>query len=879
MARKGHGFLRGALIALAVVILAIIAAVILVPKDALRDRVLAQIEQQTGRTVTVGKVGLRVLPTPRLTLQDLKIGEPATGPRSRVTVPRLDLQARLWPLLKRRLEVTRVLIDEPLVEVFVEQPAAGAGALQSSAAGTLLPAGAVARSASPARVGGPPPVNIQIRELQIQGGRVRVYAQSGEPFVVLGGLSEQFAAEVTTAGLVQLRGETKVDTVRVHLPAGTLGRDLTLRLQKDLSFDTTRDLLSITTATLSLGDLPVAVTGQITGLTANAPAADLHLSGGPASVASILGYLPDTMFPAIEGMRSEGILELSAELRGPLAPPAGAQPLSPEALPDFVCNLTLTHGRIQHPLLPGPVEDIALALHADRDTVEVAEFAARSGSSRLSARATVTQYLVSPQLVLGLDADVDLADVSALQAKPDSLRLTGRATAQLVVSGPTQPPDALVPVGTIRIVNASAQGLLLPAPVSSASGTLTLRGQDLTADALSAQVGRSDVRVDGRLTNYRALDPRAKSTKPARITAQVRGRLLDLDEFIPPPGEASRARAGATGARATPAAMLALVEGTLGVQVDEIRVNHAVIRNARGTIGVDRGLFNFNGVTAEAFGGRLGAQGSLDYRKLERPHFDLQMQVQEAQAAELYNYAADLNRFARLGGFLSGALSATARLSGDLNDSLSLDLGTFASNGNLQMQNGSLANHPLQASLAEFLKAPQLATLAISDWLQPFSIQAGRLVIDGMSLKAGPIEVGATGWQALDGSVGIALDLILPQELAAGIRSQVPAELASILFGGAGERVALPLEISGKMPKPKVSLNAEKLRAGAQQRVEQRLAQERERLQQEARRRADEFLKGLTPTPGDTAEQEAEPQEQEVEKQVKDLLKGILKKK
>jgi hypothetical protein len=61
--------------------------------------------------------------------------------------------------------------------------------------------------------------------------------------------------------------------------------------------------------------------------------------------------------------------------------------------------------------------------------------------------------------------------------------------------------------------------------------------------------------------------------------------------------------------------------------------------------------------------------------------------------------------------------------------------------------------------------------------------------------------------------------------------------------------------------------------------VEQRLAQERERLQQEARKQAEQFLKGLTEAPGDTAKPATEQPGQQIEKQVKDLLKGILKKK
>ena len=117
----------------------------------------------------------------------------------------------------------------------------------------------------------------------------------------------------------------------------------------------------------------------------------------------------------------------------------------------------------------------------------------------------------------------------------------------------------------------------------------------------------------------------------------------------------------------------------------------------------------------------------IDYRQHERPHFDVQMQLQKIQANQLYSYADDLNRFGQLGSFLSGEIDATVQMSGDLNDSLGLDLETFSSVGTLQTRHASFAGHPVQEALVGFLSAPQLGRLAVSDWLQPFHIQDGRV--------------------------------------------------------------------------------------------------------------------------------------------------------
>ena len=748
------------------------------------------------------------------------------------------------------------------------------------------------------------PVDIQLRELLVRNGRVCIYDPDGKPFVVLSGVTERLSAEAMAEGHVRLEGETTIDTLRVHLPAGTLGRGISLQLRKRLAFDARADLLTISQATLQMGDLPVALTGQVAEVSTGTPVADLRLEGGPASIGNLLGYLPDAMFPEMEGMRSEGTLSLVAIIRGALAPQSGTGAELAETsgglIPEFTLDLTLSEGRIQHPMLPAPVEEVTLQLHADPDTIEITEFAARSGESRLRVRATVTNYRTRPRLVVELDADVDLSDIAALQPPQDSLQLGGRAVAQLVVSGAVDDPTgvspagsstALTPVGTIRLIGAAATTPQLPVALQNLSGLITLRERELLIQNLQGNLGASDLRLNGTVANYTALSPQAANAGVATIDLDLHSKRLDLDELMPPPGQAGASprmadvgsQAGSTrdaGEAVPPAALLACLEGRIALHVDELKINRAVARRARGTVQLDRGVINLDGVGLEAFGGQLAAKGAVDYRRPESPHFDVQMQLQQIQAGQLYSYANDLNRFGRLGGFLSGEIDVTVKMSGDLNDSLGLNLETFSSTGNMQTRSASITGHPLQEALVAFLKAPQLGKLAVSDWQQPFDIQNGRVVVDGMRLKADQVELSATGWQSIDGALALSVELLLPRELSGDLRAKLPSELVPILFDGSGNRILVPLEISGRLPRPKVSLSMDKLREGARQRAEQRLAAERERLQQEVLDQAGELLEDLLGADQDSAAQaDQEQKSKQVEKKVKDLLKNLFRKK
>ncbi|MBD3337022.1 MAG: hypothetical protein GF355_16025, partial [Candidatus Eisenbacteria bacterium] len=367
----------------------------------------------------------------------------------------------------------------------------------------------------------------------------------------------------------------------------------------------------------------------------------------------------------------------------------------------------------------------------------------------------------------------------------------------------------------------------------------------------------------------------------------LRSRRIDLDELIPAPeGEPQGGReAGKAGdeepaAREAAAGALARLSGAVEVKVDELIVNRTKMRNVHGTLRLDGGTAELEDVAAQAFGGDVTLAGRFDYRDPERPEFAVRSKVRQVRAGELYGYAVTLNRFGRLGQFLDGRLDAEAVMTGELNDSLGLRLDTFQSTGMLEVQEGGLSGHPLQSGLADYLQAPELKTVRITDWLQPFRIENGRLHIDGMRLTAADLELTAGGWQALDGGIGMSIDLFLPPELSAGLRDRVPAELRPVLFDGSGRRILVPLKLSGQLTAPRFSLDTQRLRETAGERAQARLEEERQRAEEEIRDRAgdliDDFLKSDADTSAapDSADKKDE-LKKKAEEEANKLLKGL----
>jgi uncharacterized protein involved in outer membrane biogenesis len=114
------GFCTLALVCLSVA--AISFVVLARPLDVLRERLVTEVENRTGRTLTVaGPMSISLYPRVLVALEGVAIAPPdgmAGGPL--VTVPTLDVETSLWPLLARRPRLDRITLHRPTFDLVID---------------------------------------------------------------------------------------------------------------------------------------------------------------------------------------------------------------------------------------------------------------------------------------------------------------------------------------------------------------------------------------------------------------------------------------------------------------------------------------------------------------------------------------------------------------------------------------------------------------------------------------------------------------------------------------------------------------------------------------------------------------------------------------
>lgn len=845
---------RRVLIPLAVLCVAAIAGIWLVPGDAVGRAVTGRLQAALGRPVTIGSLQARLLPAPRVVLREVAVGPGGQGPLLSLDVARVELSLAFGPLLRRRIEVTDLVIAAP--RIVVQVPAAGQpGAPRAGAAA----AG--------------PPLAVNVRRLQLTGGDVRVLRADGAPLLELAGLGEELSATLSPGGDLALKGLTTLDTLRFHAPQGTLGEGLPISWEKDLRWTAATKSLEIAGSTLRLGDLPVTVSGRVDGVGQPRPAADLAFTGGPAQVASLVGFLPPFLAPRLDGVTSGGQVAVAGSLKGALAPPPAAGGPLPFA---WELRFDLAGGSVQAPALPAPLTGIELHLVAHDDTVELARFAAATPRSRLELSGTMASLLATPRVDLQVTADLDLAEAMALQPpQPGLPELAGRFTGTVGVSGPVQPVTALALSGGGRLVDLRMSGPDLRPAIDRIDGPVRLDGQRLHADGVTYRQGPTDLTVTGTVDNFLALVPELKVAPPAVLAARADIRMLDADAYAAPPGTRREAAGPGSGL-----ARLGLLSGHAEATVRRLLTKGHELQDVTGSVDLDRGRLALRDVQGTMYGGRVSLAGVMDLSDPAHGKMDLDVTLAGVQAQELGRRAVAMSRFARLGGLVTGLVDGKARLKGALDDTFGLDLMTFSTNGEVEIRQARLAGSPLQKKLAGLLSAPQLEAVAVEKWLQPFRIEEGKLHVDGLELKAAGIAVRAGGWQALDGTVALGVEMTVPQAQAEGLRSRLPAPVAAALLDGSGAPLVVPVGLTGRWDDPQVQLDTDALAGAARDRAAARVGREVEQAKQAATGKVRDAAAGaidrLLGQPADTAAAGADTAAAPaLQDQVKSILKGL----
>ena len=293
--------------------------------DALRPRLVAAVEQATGRRFTLGEIGLALSLRPTVALSDIALANAEGGSRpAMLTAKRVEVQVALLPLLSRRVEIGRVLLVEP--DLLLETVGGRGNWEFRPPAPTPTPATPATASA---------PLRIALDALRLEGGRVTWQdgARSETVEILALDASAPLVGPARAEGRLRLRGaEARIEATTGPVAAFGGAEPWPFRLVAILP-----------------GETRIAAEGRL----APAGAWTLALDAQSRAPAQLAPLLPSVAIPPLRDVA------LSGRLAGAGGALTGAEALSLRAgasdLASLRPGLTLARLELAAPRLDAPI--------------------------------------------------------------------------------------------------------------------------------------------------------------------------------------------------------------------------------------------------------------------------------------------------------------------------------------------------------------------------------------------------------------------------------------------------------------------------------------------------------------------------------------------
>ncbi len=804
-------------IPLALVVVAWAAVAILLPPARVRALVQAQLSQALAREVRYDDARVSLWPPVRLTVVGPALAEPGgfdQGAAFRARSIHLDLD--VFGLLARRLVVRRLILDQPQLHLvlradgttnldhLLKEPARGTGG----------------GAAAPAR-----PMDLAVSEFRIDGGHVLVddlKARRRVAFALATKVAlglEGGGARVTTHGETHVRELAfgPLGAARASDLNGSLAK-LDWKLEHRGKYDVATQRLALEKLALAFGGTELGASGLVT---RPGPTADLDLAVRARGVdlAQIVGFLAEADAPAVKGMSAAGRLDLDLAIRGPLGRP------TPPAVTGV---LTLADASFRYPGAPAAVEKLRLRAVFAPDSLGVGGIEAvvkgAGAEQPVSAELAVTRF-ADPQVRFAVRGDVDLAAVSPLVA-PRDVKLGGRVALDVRGRGRAKDPAAMALDGAAQLAGVTVEGAALPSKVESVNGRIAFATTRAEVKGLSARAGRSSFTLDGTLTRPLALMAKPDSVPPSEVAFTLTSPYLDLAELLP----------------ATPGSPLAPnARGSGHVRIGRLKNQKLDVSNVDATLTLEPGIVTVPRFALDGYGGKVGGNARFDLRDPARPGYALKAQVDSVDADQL------LSAWTPVKGLLKGKLGTTLDLSGE---GLTPDLvaRSLTAQGLAAFADGTLGPTPALEAIANKIGIPSARITRVQDLRLPFAVQRGRVVTDDAHLKTSVGDWRITGSAGFDGSLDYALSGTVPRTYLSG--SDLRAALAAGGLTDPSGDLLLDLRLGGTAQAPRVTLDANSMRARVEGHLSQTLTEQRDRLKQQLSR---DVVTPLTASGSDSA--------------------------
>jgi uncharacterized protein involved in outer membrane biogenesis len=777
-----------------------IAVRLIFTKEKLISMVQPQVEKALNRKVAIEDISPSVFRGLGVDIKGLEISNlPGYEQKDLFKIKNFSVRVKFWPLLKKRIEVRKIILDQP--EIFIGKNREG-----------VLSIADLTKSG-----GGPLPL-ILFENVQIKNGSFTYDDLSNGSKIYLGGIEEKGKLIVDQKyENGKSEGKFSIKKIDLKLPGFTSKiPELSLALQHKVSFSLPGDSLNVEQVKIDLAKISLEIKGVVRGLKTT-PQADLVLESKDISIQDLLASIPMDKNSPLSQLKGSGKMMVTASLKGEL---------KGKTIPDFKGQVSLKDVRVDFAKVPQPFLLPSGQIDFNNRGLSVITQDAKLGNTSLELKAVIDNYS-DPNLTSELKTKFDLAIVKEIQKLPEGTVLSGSVDIDAKAFGKLKKPEQLDLSGNFAVRSVEVSSPNLTVPVKNLNSDMSLSKGILNIENLSLNLGKSSLSLNGKVENViQALIPVKGVPKKPFLSFRLNSPLVDLDEIMPveqnvKPEEKQPVKT---------APPFPDIDASGQVEVKKLIFRQVELQNLVANLEIKNRVIKVQNVAANVYNGLVGGNATYDMTNVNDPKFDIKVSASKIEANNF------LSRFALFKDHLFGNLNMTADFTGNGLDVEQITKSLVAS-GSGTITDGKLVNWDLLNQISSYLQMNEFKEEEIRTLTNSFKVDSGRVYFEDFQALTSSGDWKATGSVGLDGSLDYSVNVVLSPELS----SRINLGDLTKFFQDENGRTVLDFKIEGNAKSPKFTIST----ARAEKKFQQELQKQKDKATEDLKKKAGDLLKGL----------------------------------
>jgi AsmA protein len=715
----------------------------------------------------------------------------------------LSIRIKFWPLLRRRMEVKKLILENP--EINLEKNEQGssnfADLIEGEGGAIVIPAG--------------------FDQLLIRDGEILYQDYKGKKKIALHRFEQKARLSLDQKmKKAEITGMITVEQIELDLPGykGLLP-PLSFSLEHQIDLHTTDDLLDLKAMRIGIGKIKMDIKGRVENVSSS-PVLDLVVESEKIPLEDIFATLPKEESSPLNQLKTSGNLAISASVKSTAKVKA---PIQIEG------RITLQNTKVDFTSVPKPFEMPYGEIIFNNRSLSFFTSQAKLGEAPLELKLVMEDFS-DPSLTSELRTKLNLALLGEFISLPEGTDLKGDAEVNAKAYGKMKKVEGMNFSGRVGLKKVEMTTPALGVPIRNLNADIALKDDDLEISDLSLSLGKSSLNLKGKMYGAIPYFLSPKKEKPL-LSFSLDSPLLDLDQILPVSEEEK-----AEGKRSDQDTVL-LPDINAGGQVF---IQRAIFRGIEFNdvsfkMDVADGVLRLDNIVANVYSGSVGGGVTCDLKDMDHTQFDMNLTANQIEANDF------LSRFTSFDNRLFGKLKLNADFSGKGNSVEDIQKSLLA-NGTASFEGGKLVNWELLDKLATFLNIEDFKEQQIRTLRNSFRITEGRVWFDDLSASSKQGDFTLVGSVGLDGSMDYKLTAVLSPELS--LRFDVLSSLSEYLKNEQG-RVVLDVNIGGMAKSPQFAFDTSRAEKKLQDQLKAKTDAKKEEIKEQVKEKAEDLLKNL----------------------------------